>query len=104
MKCEITKTVIDGYTRLCLTAIAVLLTVMVIGLWAHTPGPSEATAAEMPRGFDAAGQRRSILEAQQETNKKLGELIELLRSGQAKVQVAAPAASGESNAATQPKK
>jgi hypothetical protein len=92
---------LDGPTRICLWAIAALLTVLAVGLWAEAPVASNATAAEQPRGFDAASQRQAILEAQQETNRKLGELIDVLRSGQMKVQLAAEAgAAGESGATT----
>jgi hypothetical protein len=76
----------DLYTRFCLTAIAVLLTALVLTLWCELPsGSPAATAAEPP--FDAAAQRADMVKAADRTNAKLDELIALLRSGEAKVQV-----------------
>jgi low affinity Fe/Cu permease len=77
---------VDRYTRFCLTAIAVLLTLTVVGLWNDAgPRPPSAQAAE-PFG-DAGGQRDAMLRSQDKTNSKLDELITLLRNGEAKVQV-----------------
>jgi len=76
---------VDGYTRLCLTAIAVLLTVLVVGLWAEAPLASPAQAGDT---FGDTGARIAAqLEAAQKTNAKLDELIGLLTSGQVKVQL-----------------
>ena len=67
---------VDNYTRLCLSAIAVLLTVLVVMMWVQAvPEPPSASAAEP--FLDTAAVRNSQLEAQKETNVKLGELIEL---------------------------
>jgi hypothetical protein len=77
---------VDTYTRVCLTAIAVLLTLAVLGLWGEVgPRPAAAVGAE-PFG-DAGGQRDALVKAQEKTNAKLDELITLLRAGEAKVQV-----------------
>ncbi len=85
---------VDGYTRVCLTAIAVLLTVLVIGLWTTAvPSPSAAQAADTKpvdsnAGFGQTGTRLAELTgAQQITNAKLDELIKVMTSGQVKVQV-----------------
>lgn len=86
--------VVDSHTRLCLCAITALLAVLVLAVWVQAPSSSTAYAAEQPQGFDAAAQRKAIVEAQQETNRKLGELIDLLRSGQMKVQLADDAKTG----------
>jgi len=77
---------VDWYTRTCLTAIAVLLTVLVIGLWAdHAPRGPEAQAA---KPFVESGTQVQIVQlvrAQDRTTAKISELIALLRSGQVKV-------------------
>lgn len=81
---------VDGYTRLCLTAIAVLLTVLVVGLWAELPGwvgPADAQGPDGKPFINTGAQRKDILAAQEKTNAKIDELIKLLKSGQAKVQV-----------------
>ena len=81
---------VDGYTRFCLTAIAILLTVLVIGLWADGVRPlGEARAAE--KFLDTGAQRQEMVAAQERVNAKLTELVELLKSGQAKVQIVADA-------------
>ncbi len=78
---------VDSYTRFCLTVIAILMTVLIIGLWAEVPGPvSQAGAQEryQPRStIDIT----ELLAVQRETNVKLGRLIGLFKNGKAKVQV-----------------
>ena len=86
---------VDGYTRVCLTVLAVLLTLLVIGLWADMPvGHDSARAAGSKAFVDAIAQRKMILEAQKTTNTKLEELIRLFRDGRAKVQLAEAPAKG----------
>ncbi|MHC4982558.1 MAG: hypothetical protein ACYTF6_05245 [Planctomycetota bacterium] len=82
---------VDGYTRFCLTAISVLLTVLIIALWAEGVPSADEARAEDPRLFgDSAAQREELTSLQQQTIAKLDELIALLRSGEAKVQLAQP--------------
>ena len=87
---------VDGYTRACLTVIAVLLTVLIVGLWAdYTPSADQARAAV---GLATPGKPfvdnstkaeiQQVVRAQERTTAKIGELITLLSSGQVKVQVA----------------
>ena len=84
---------VDGYTRLCLTAIAVLLTILVIGLWADgVRSTDKAVAAD--RWLDSSAQRNSLVQIQKETNRKLDELIALLKSGEIKVQLTEAPAKG----------
>lgn len=72
----------DGYTRLCLTVIAVLLAVLIVGLWAdHAPVADEAHAKRPEASTEV-----QILKAQKQTTAKLDELITLLKSGNVKVQ------------------
>ena len=82
---------VDAYTRVCLTAIAVLLAVVVVGLWSQAaPGPAPASAGEKaPDGtFGDLGARVAAqLEAANKTNAKLDEIVRTLTSGQVKVQI-----------------
>lgn len=78
---------VDTYTRACLTVLAVLLTVVVLGLWAtHTPAPDSAMAAE-PQIYGPTKQRANIIEQQKATNQKLEALLKYLKSGQLTVHV-----------------
>ena len=87
---------VDWYTRTCLTVIAVLLTVLIVGLWAdYTPSADQAGAALRREGpakpfVDNSTQAEivQVTRAQDRTTAKIGELITLLQSGQVKVQVA----------------
>ena len=85
------KVHVDNYTRFCLTVIAALLTVLILVLWVQgTP------SAPMARADDASSSSRmtslgehlaDLLAATKETNQKLADLNDLLKSGQAKIQV-----------------
>ena len=93
---------VDGYTRFCLTAITVLLTVLIVGLWADSPGPAPAAAAAKPpaerqlKGIpDSGAQRMAMVRELQATNSKLDKLIGLLQSGKLQVVVANLEASNE---------
>ncbi len=86
---------LDGYTRVCLTAITVLLTLLVIGLWAGPlPGSSPAGAADAKGIYGPTVQRTKQLQAAQETNQKLDRLMTLLTSGQVKVVIVEEGAKG----------
>ncbi len=87
---------IDGYTRFCLSAIVVLLAVLIVGLWAEGPVSSVPDAAGAAKVLpsrstlnllDARSQRAAMLSAAQETNRKLGKIIDLLKSGDIRVSV-----------------
>ena len=81
---------VDWYTRFCLTAITVLLTVLIVALWAERmPGARDAHAAREAFVLDSSGQRATMIKELKKGNAKLEELVSLLRSGQVKVQVAA---------------
>ena len=82
---------VDAYTRICLTAIAALLTVTVLGLWCQAGPLASSVSAAGPGtdGFGDMGARVAAqLEAANKTNAKLDELIALLTSGKVKVQLA----------------
>ena len=108
---------VDGYTRVCLTAIAVLLTVLVIGLWADLTGPVREARAESKfrdskaqkaltegRWGTSSAPQQAIARAQQESNLKLDELIKLLKSGEIRVRVVGMEAPGGDNARKDDKK
>lgn len=79
---------VDGYTRVCLTVIAVLLTVLIVGLWAdYTPSPERAQAAKPFVETSTQVQIVQMIRAQDRTTAKIAELIALLKSGQVKVQL-----------------
>jgi len=86
----------DGYTRFCLTVIAALLTVLIIGLW--TDAVQTLDDAQAAEAFvDSSAQRKALIDAQQQTNAKLDQLISLFRTGQAKIQFAEGPAKKETN-------
>ena len=78
---------VDAYTRVCLTAVAALLTLLVIGLWSQAGPPMPPAQAAEQFGGDPAALRAAIVDAQKQTTAKLDELIGVLKSGEAKVQV-----------------
>ena len=81
---------VDGYTRCCLTVIAVLLTILVVGLWADAvpdAPPVKAAEKKPPELPHPARKTQELLEEFRKSNVKLDELIRLFKTGQAKVQV-----------------
>jgi len=98
---------VDGYTKFCLTAITVLLTVLIVALWAERV-PAGRTAQGRVPSLDSSGQRATMIKELQKGNAKLEELISLLRSGQVKVRVSVDdkeaLGGGNAGTATKPKK
>ena len=91
------KVQMDGYTRGCLTIIAVLLTVLIIGLWAnHTPLAGHATAKGPFLDNSTQAQLVDLVKAQNKTTAKLDQMLQLLSSGRLRVRI--------SGTVTQPKK
>lgn len=87
---------LDTYTRVCLGAITVLLTVLIVGLWAQMPLAGTAGAADTTFAPSLTSYK-----AQEITNAKLDELIALLKDGSVKVQVVGEARdAGGGNATT----
>ena len=84
---------VDAYTRTCLSIIAVLLTVLILGLWAdawpdRSAGaayPVVAKKADVFKGSVAG--RDDLVKVSQGISSKLDQMMNLLRSGQVKVQV-----------------
>jgi len=96
---------VDGYTRFCLTAITVLLTLLVIGLWAEDIDWAEQARAGTFRDEQAkkavhegrwgtSSASGKVAAVQQRTNVKLDQLIRLLKSGEARVQIVQSTAIG----------
>jgi len=90
---------VDNSTRFCLTAIVVLLSILIVGLWADMGEGYSQAQAKQPRYKDAKAEEAvlqgrwgtssasgKLAATQEQTNKKLDELIALFRTGQAKVQ------------------
>ena len=81
---------LDAYTRVCLTAITVLLTLVIIGLWAdHAPLADQAHAKARGTFVESGTQAQlvALVKAQQKTVAKLDQLLGLLKSGQVKVRL-----------------
>ena len=81
---------VDAYTRVCLTVIAGLLTLLVLGLWADgVPTPGEAFGLEAGgKGIPNAGQQREQIVKELKANgAKLDRLVRLFEGGKAKVQI-----------------
>lgn len=79
---------VDVYTRCCLTVIAVLLSVLIVALWAQPlPLSGQAIAAPSAGIPDSGRQRQIMIEELQKNTSKLEQLIRLFESGKAKVQV-----------------
>ena len=79
---------VDVYTRCCLTAIAVLLSVLIVALWAQPlPMSGQAMAAPSAGIPDSGRQRQTMIKELQKNTSKLEDLVRLFESGKAKVQV-----------------
>ena len=80
----------DAYVRVCLTAIAVLLAVLVVGLWGDHAPPAVAAPAARGPFLDSSTQTQlvELVRAQEKTTAKLDELLRLFKSGRVKVQLA----------------
>ena len=83
---------VDMYTRVCLTIIAVLLTVLIAGLWAEGVPTGRSASAGAARDtkkplWDSVSQRQALIKEMQKVSVKLDELKTVLRSGETKVTV-----------------
>jgi len=91
MKGQRQTLVVDGYTRFCLTAIVVLLTVLIVGLWADGPDLADRAQAKDDKvpmvKMSALAQRAKLIAAAEQTNQKLDKLVNLLASGKLEVVV-----------------
>jgi len=71
-----------------MTVIAVLLSVLIVALWAQPlPVSGQAMAAPSAGIPDSGRQREIIIKELEKSNSKLEDLIRLFKSGKAKVQV-----------------
>ena len=79
------KITVDGYTRIMLTIIAVLLTVLAVGMWCETPNAvSTAQAGGIP---DSGSQLNEISKKLDSIDKSISDMQKLMISGAVKVQV-----------------
>lgn len=76
---------VDKYTRLVLTAIVILLSLLVVGMWHDLGGV--ATPAQA-RVLDSAQQTQMLIQEMEKVNASLADLKQLLQSGKVKVQIA----------------
>ncbi|MFP4356468.1 MAG: hypothetical protein ACLFUJ_15245 [Phycisphaerae bacterium] len=93
---------VDNFTRCMLAILAALLVVLIAGLWVYAVPDAPAAEAQFKTNTEggtsfanAIAQRKALIDAQNETNKKLTELIAVLKSGQVEVKVSSPDASGK---------
>ncbi len=78
------KVVVDGYTRFILTAIAVLLTVLAVGLWHDSPSSLGQAQAGIP---DSGMQLQQILTKMNDISSNIDQLQKVLVDGSVKVQI-----------------
>lgn len=78
------KVVVDGYTRFILTAIAVLLTVLAVGLWHDSPSSLNKAQAGIP---DSGMQLQQILSKMDNISSNMGQIQKVLVDGSVKVQI-----------------
>ena len=84
------KIIVDNYTRLLLTVIAVLLLFVGVGLWYQAPvSPVTPAYGKIP---DQGQQLNSIIQKLDDVNNSIIRLENLLVSGKVKVQVVEPSA------------
>lgn len=90
---------LDTYSQLCLTAIAVLMTVLIIGLWAdRAPLASQAQAKGPFMESGTQTQLVAMVKAQQKTVAKLDQLLSVLKSGQVRVRIVNAGSAGAKGA------
>ena len=75
---------VDKYTRVLLTVIAVLLTVVAAGMWYEAPSTTATAQAKIP---DSGLQLQKLTDQTQAIATSLGNLSELLVSGNVKVRI-----------------
>lgn len=78
---------VDGYTRVCLTVIAVLLAVLIVGLWADGDRWVDRASAQSDGGSEQAQAQAKLLEAQEKTTAAIQNMTAVLTSGKVKVLV-----------------
>ena len=87
---------VDRYTRVVLTVLTVLLTVVAVGLWCDAPSSLETAEAKLP---DAGLQFNRMIEELREVNANLVDLQHMLASGAVRVQVVTAPTGGKPGAA-----
>ena len=75
---------VDNYTRVMLTIIAVLLTIVAAGLWFETPSTVPTAQAKLP---DSGMQFNQIIQGLAEVEQAIAEMSTFLRTGTLRVDV-----------------
>jgi len=75
---------VDKYTRFLLTVIAVLLTVVAVGMWCETDDMTPRAQAKIP---DSGMQFQQLIDQTEAIKLSLANLSELLVSGKVKVRI-----------------
>ncbi|GEM_PF-2096168 len=78
------KVQVDSYTRFILTAIAVLLTVIAVGLWCESPTSLDHVQAGIP---NQGQQLQDVVTQLQGVNESVASLEATLLSGNVRVQI-----------------
>ena len=81
--------VVDGYTRVLLTVIAILLSLVAIGMWCDSPRMIQSADAKIP---DSGQQLHEVITQLEDVNSSLVTITELMVSGDLKVQITEPPA------------
>lgn len=105
---------VDGYTRVILTVIAGLLTLIAVGLWADADPMTGHASAQQTQKFSKQGEAaveqgrwgsasamNKVAATQDETNARLDTLIDLFRTGKAKVELIETNKSGDDHVSFQ---
>ena len=78
---------VDNYTKVMLTVIAVLLTVVAAGLWCESPNTVATAEARLP---DSGLQFNEMIQGLAEVEQAIAELSDFLRTGTLRVEVKEP--------------
>ena len=81
------KVIVDNYTRFILTALTVLLAVVGLNLWFHTPSTIPTAQASIP---DSGQQLYQLIEEVKALNSSVDQMKQTLTSGKIKVQIVQP--------------
>ena len=85
---------VDNYTRVMLTIIAVLLTVVAAGLWFETPTTVSTAQAKLP---DSGLQFNQIIQGLGKVEQSIAEMSNFLRTGTLRVDIVEDAKNPSAN-------
>jgi hypothetical protein len=87
--------VVDGYTRVMLTVIAILLCLVAVGMWCDSPRLSASAEAKIP---DSGQQLDEVITQLEKVNDSIVAITEVMVSGDMKVQIVEPSANKKKTA------